>query len=314
MTVEVFGLQDGSGENAEKTRRAICCMLARGASIGTVNGGLIAATDLQVTYQGAGLKLTIAEGEAIIPGNVNTSGQSGYYGRLTSSETRTLTAASSSNPRIERVSFVVKDASYTGSENLGEIVVSEGTATSGATLANLLGVATAPKNSVTLAYVLVPAGASTISNADIRNVAELCVPGLQAATYREGTAAERPAAGVKGRIYRATDTEIYSVDTGAAWHELQPLIAGSQVYSALASRTEGTEYEPSAVRATSVVASIAGTGTFAGAIVVGGVTMAEFGLNATGVASATFTVPAGKKWKWTKASGTIVVETSYLPL
>jgi hypothetical protein len=166
-------LQDNSaGESAERTRRAINVMLQRGTSIGSVVGGLVAATDLQTTYAGSGLKVEVSPGEAIVPGNVSAT-QSGYYFRNTAADTITLAAANASNPRIERISAVVKDASYEGSENLGEIKVSEGTAKAGATLTNLEGVAAAPKNSLTLAYVLVPAAATTISNADIKNVAQL---------------------------------------------------------------------------------------------------------------------------------------------
>lgn len=50
----------------------------------------------------------------------------------------------------------------------------------------------------------------------------------EVATYREGLAAARPAAGVKGRIYYATDTGTYSLDTGTAWLRLasyqEPLV------------------------------------------------------------------------------------------
>jgi hypothetical protein len=146
-------------------------MLARGSTIGSVLGGLVAATDLQVTYQGSGLKIEVAQGEAIIPGNVSAT-QSGYYFRNTAAATITLAAANGSNPRIERIVAVVFDESYEGAKNEAKIEVKEGTAKAGATLTNLEGVAAAPKNSITLAYVLVPAAATTISNADIKNVAQ----------------------------------------------------------------------------------------------------------------------------------------------
>ena len=187
MSVEVFGLQDNAaGESAEKTRRAICFMLQRGASIGSVLGGVVQSTDLQVTYQGAGLKIETSPGEAIVPGNVSAT-ESGYYSRNTAAATATLTAANGANPRIERISLVVLDAAYEGSENIGEIKVSVGTAKAGATLANLEGVAAAPKNSITLAYVLVPAGATTISNADIKNVAEPVSLGIGGLVIRFST-------------------------------------------------------------------------------------------------------------------------------
>lgn len=38
-----------------------------------------------------------------------------------------------------------------------------------------------------------------------------------AVLYSEGTLAARPAAAIKGRIYKATDTGVYSWDNGSAW-------------------------------------------------------------------------------------------------
>lgn len=43
-----------------------------------------------------------------------------------------------------------------------------------------------------------------------------------AAAYGQGTAAARPAAGIQGRIYYATDTKTTSYDDGAAWQTIQP--------------------------------------------------------------------------------------------
>jgi hypothetical protein len=44
--------------------------------------------------------------------------------------------------------------------------------------------------------------------------------------YAEGTAAARPTAKIKGRIYYATDTKVYSVDTGSEWAELLTVNSG----------------------------------------------------------------------------------------
>lgn len=176
MTLELFALSETGNESCELTRRAIYFMLARGSTVGSVLGGLVAATDLQVTYAGSGLKVEIAPGEAIIAGRNAT--QSGYYFRSSSAETKTLPAANPSNPRIERVCIVAKDKSYEGANNEPALEVKEGTATSGATLSNLSGVAAAPNSSITLAYILVPAAATTISNADIKNVGEVVKLGL----------------------------------------------------------------------------------------------------------------------------------------
>jgi hypothetical protein len=176
MALELFALSEVGNDSCELTRRAIYCMLQRGSTIGSVLGGLIAATDMQTTYQGSGLKVEISPGEAIVSGHNAT--QSGYYSRLTSATTKTPAAANASNPRIERLCLVVKDKSYEGAANEVALELIEGTPTSGATLTNLSGVAAAPNSSMTLAYVLIPALATTISNADIKNVASTVTLGV----------------------------------------------------------------------------------------------------------------------------------------
>jgi hypothetical protein len=187
MTVEAnpFALQSDT-YSAEITRRAIYASLQRGATIGSVVGGLVAPSDCQVTYAGSGLKLTVATGEAYVPGSTSAT-QSAYYTRVSAAETLTLSAASPSAPRIERISLVIKDASYSGAESLGEVKVSEGVASAGATLNNLTGVAAAPASSLTLAYVLVPQSATTISNSEIRNVSAPVALGLNAWQLVEGS-------------------------------------------------------------------------------------------------------------------------------
>jgi hypothetical protein len=170
MSQEGFALSETGNEGCELTRRAIYFMLQRGSTIGSVLGGLVAATDLETTYAGSGLKISVAPGEAIVAGHNAT--QSGYYFRNTSADTITPPAANLSNPRIERLVAQVHDASYEGASNSFALELLNGTPTPGATLTNLSGVAAAPNSSMTLAYVLIPAAATTISNADIKNVAE----------------------------------------------------------------------------------------------------------------------------------------------
>jgi len=171
-------------------------MLKRGATIGSVAGGLVAATDLQTTYQGAGLKVEIAAGEAIVPNNVSASG-TGYYLRLSATSTVTLPAANSSNARVEAVAAYIKDESYSGSGNEGLVEVLAGNAKAGATLGNLEGAPgqsggpALPKNVLVLAYILVPAAATTISNADIKNVAERANLGLSAGLNMVDTSSGR---------------------------------------------------------------------------------------------------------------------------
>jgi hypothetical protein len=178
MTLEAFPLQDVAEQGtAERLRHMVYCMLQRGSSVGSVVGGLIAATDLQTTYAGAGLKVETSAGEIIVPGYTATTG--GYLGRSTGVVTTTPSAANVSNPRVDLLVAQVEDASLHGSGNAFGVNYLEGTPTASATLVNKLGAQAAPAGSLALAYILVPANASTITNTDILNVATAAQLGLE---------------------------------------------------------------------------------------------------------------------------------------
>lgn len=162
--------------NAEVTRRAVYGLLQRGSTVGSVLGGLVGSGDCQ-TVAGTGMNVEVAPGEVIVPGSSSGS-QSGYYCRNTATATLAIAASDPSNPRIDRISAVIKDAAYAGGENTGQLAVVTGTPTSGATLSNLSGVGAAPTSSLTLAYLLVPAKAASLSNGNIGNVAALATYGL----------------------------------------------------------------------------------------------------------------------------------------
>ena len=154
--------------SAEITRRGIYSpMLQRGASIGSVSGGLIGGTDLQVTTS-SNLTVAIAAGEVVVPGSSSTT-QSGYTLRVATAGTITCNTANGSNPRIDLIYAQVEDAAYTGSSNLGQVGYAAGTATSGATLTNLTGAPAVPTSSIAIAYILVPATATSLSSGDILN-------------------------------------------------------------------------------------------------------------------------------------------------
>ena len=144
-------------------------MLTRGATIGSVSGGLVGATDFQTTWAGSGLNITVSAGEAIVPGSSSTT-QSGYYCYNASTTPLTPAAASASFPRIDLVYLQVNDTTYGAGSNNATCSIATGTPTSGANLTNLSGAPTVPTSSYALAYVLIPQSASTISNTDIKNV------------------------------------------------------------------------------------------------------------------------------------------------
>jgi hypothetical protein len=170
VAFEIAFLQNNT-YGAELTRRdTLAAVLARGATVGSVLGGLVGGGDLTVTYGGSGLNCSVAAGECYIPGSSSTT-QGGYYLRNTTTATLTPAAASGSNPRVDLIYAQAQDQSYTGSANLGTIMIATGTPTSGATLSNLNGAPSLPVSSLALAYVLIPQSASTINNTDILNVA-----------------------------------------------------------------------------------------------------------------------------------------------
>jgi hypothetical protein len=119
----------------------------------------------------------------------------------------------------------------------------------------------------------------------------------EVATYREGLAAARPAASVKGRIYYATDTGTYSLDTGTAWNAI---VNPNNKYAAVKTYNKAEAeagVEPSATRMAWVMLSSAeefGTSATKG-VEVGGVLLEQAVL----VKSLAFLVPAGQKWTLT---------------
>lgn len=131
--------------------------------------GVIAATDMAVAQRAAGANMSvdIAAGQALVQGDGITN-QGQYYAyndavvNLTS-----FTAAHATLPRIDRVCLRVRDAFHGDAANDLAFVVVSGTATAGATLANLTGAAAVPASHLLLANVLVPAAATTITTANI---------------------------------------------------------------------------------------------------------------------------------------------------
>ena len=167
--------QSGS-YGAEQTRRAIFSAYARtvAGTPGIISGGLIGTADLQLSAPVSGLTVNVSTGEAIIGGSEGGV-QGGYYARANSTTNLGIATAHATLPRIDTVCGTISDSAYGepvgGSGNQWALQVVTGTATSGATLANLTGAATLPLSSLLLGYVLVPATATNIITADISNIA-----------------------------------------------------------------------------------------------------------------------------------------------
>jgi hypothetical protein len=166
---------DGAEVDAKLMRQAM------GSLIGAA-GGLAAAGALEVSQNGAGSMSCVvkggkpSEGGAWVAGTSVAESQGPYWIWNESNTTLTINTANGSNPRIETIIARIEDAQFAGSNKKAVLQVVEGTATSGATLENLSGKGTVPASSLVLAYVLVPAGASSILTADIKQVATVFQP------------------------------------------------------------------------------------------------------------------------------------------
>lgn len=183
MTVESPAtFNQASSYAAEQVRRSVLAWCARTAANapGIITGGLLSATDCQLSAPVSGLSVNISTGEAIVGGS--EGGTQGGYGpvRVSSTTNLTISTANPSLPRIDTITLTIADSGYTepagvsGNAAVPQVVV--GTATSGATLANLTGKAALPASSLLLGYCLVPAAAANIITADIANVATPVVP------------------------------------------------------------------------------------------------------------------------------------------
>ena len=170
------------------------------------------------------MHVAVAAGEALVPQGYSATG-GGYLFTNTASATLAVATSDPSNPRVDLVVAQVNDAAYHGASNTEVLEVLTGTPTASATLVNKLGAQTVPTGSIALGYVLVPAGSSSVTGGNIENVVRVAEPGLE--RYAEGAAGSRPAAGVKGRIYYATDTKVYSFDSGTGWTGLAAYAEGT---------------------------------------------------------------------------------------
>jgi hypothetical protein len=146
--------------------------------------GVKNSTDLTVAQRSAGANMSvdIAAGEAYIADDHVSSNAGGFY--WTKNEgivNTTITTADATNPRVDRVILEVLDAYLGDASNTRRFRVVAGTPTGGATLTNLSGAAAVPSNAILLANVLVGAGVTSITTANIDTAARAVRPILELA-------------------------------------------------------------------------------------------------------------------------------------
>lgn len=131
-------------------------MMQAVVSHGSAQGIAGASTDLAATAAASGLTINVAAGRAFVKGSERST-QGSYFVCNDVSRAVTCAAANATNPRIDRVVLRVYDSDTTAASSKWAVEVVSGTATAGATLANLSGAASVPANSLLLYNVLVPA-------------------------------------------------------------------------------------------------------------------------------------------------------------
>jgi hypothetical protein len=174
---------DGTTVDGEVIRRAIGTLLAPA-------GGIVSPGDLPVTQQATpNMSVQVGAGQIWVPGT-STSTQGPYYARNSGPVTLAIAASNPSNPRVDTIITQVQDAAYAGATKQIVPAVVTGTPTAGVSVppttaaqAATDGAGAVPVSSYVLAYVLVPASATSIVTADIANVAALLTSAIKAPGY-----------------------------------------------------------------------------------------------------------------------------------
>lgn len=133
--------------------------------------GIVGANDFAVTQRAAGANMSVdvAAGQAYVKGDTITD-QGHYFVRSSAVVNVPVTASDATNPRIDRVVLEIKDDAHDSSGlNIGRIRTIDGTPTAGATLTNLNGAAAVPNSCLLLSNHLVPAGATTVTTANMQD-------------------------------------------------------------------------------------------------------------------------------------------------
>jgi hypothetical protein len=129
--------------------------------------GILGSTDLAVTQNGTpNMSVNVAIGWAAIVGDYATN-MGAYVAYNDAVQNLTITTASGSNPRIDRIVMTVSDSYYTGTLNQVAFQVLAGTPAASPTAPAI------PTNSISLATILVGTSVTSILTANITDTRTL---------------------------------------------------------------------------------------------------------------------------------------------
>jgi len=161
----------------------------------------------------ASMNVTIGAGRAIIE-KTDASNQGSYVITNDGNITATIGAASTANPRIDRIVLTARDSQFSGSNNDVIVQVIAGTVAASPVAP------AAPANSITLGLVTVPKSATTITTANIDVISsdQARASYTLAPQITKCLSTKRPTTNlVEGMLIQETDTGYIRVRTGGVW-------------------------------------------------------------------------------------------------
>lgn len=165
-------LLDGGTYNGLLGRTQLIAPIWLAGAGAAARGGVLPSGGQMLVTTSSGMTVTVATGFAICPSSAGSTNGAYQFGSFAPAA---LTAANAdpTNPRIDLISAFVSDVGSSASISAVEILT--GTPTPGAALSNLTGAPAVPPNGIALAYILVPAGSSSVTSGNISNVGQLTV-------------------------------------------------------------------------------------------------------------------------------------------
>jgi hypothetical protein len=183
-----------------------------------------------------GMSVQVAAGHALIAGT-QTATQGFYIAYNDGATTIAIATANPTNPRIDRIVVAVQDAFYGGTAN-NQVLFQAVTGTPASSPV----APAAPSNSITLAYVAVAAGATSIVNAnitDLRTRAELSETIISATATATNTLLLDGIAGQTGKAFRINDS------TGT--QKFAVAVDGTLTFQDGSTQTTAATYDPNLV-------------------------------------------------------------------